>query len=394
MTAAEVVFWSCVLLAAHTYFFYPCLLFAAYALHQARCDYRYLAGRADRRRRHLRSDELPAVSIVIPAYNEQARLHAKIANLEQMDYPPEKLEVIFVSDGSTDRTNEILAGLADARIRMVLLPERMGKASALNHGVARASHEVLIFSDSATLFAPDALRKLTRHFSVDDVGVVCGALQFRGNAEHERTEGVYWRYETALRVMEARLGATLTASGAIYAMRRRCWVPLAANVVIDDFVIPMNARRLGARVLLDPEAVAIDFAAESVRDEFSRRVRLAVGSFRALGEFARIRLDPFTHLAFVSHKVLRWVLPFVMLGLLASSALLSDRLFYLAAFLGQVLFYLWAGLGYLFRDRLPETRYAHAGYFVLAMNLAFLVGFVRFLTGHDAVKWKRAKEAA
>ena len=274
------------------------------------------------------AEELPALSLIIPAYNEETLLQDKIANVQQLDYPTGKLEVIFVSDGSTDRTNEILGAWQDRNMQTVFLPVRQGKPTALNHGVARAKHKILILSDATTLFAPDALKKLVRHFSDSRVGVVCGSIRLQGSLEFHQTEGVYWKYESMLRLMEARLGITLTASGAIYALRRQCYRPLAPNVMIDDFVVPMNARKLGYRVLYDPEAVAIEFGAASVAGEFTRRVRLAVGSFRALGEFVRTPFHPFTYIAFLSHKLLRWILPFLMIGLLVSNMVLWTSPFY------------------------------------------------------------------
>lgn len=389
MTSAEYLFWICLLLVAYTYFLYPILLFLAYALSQVRRDWHYLIDRRDRRRPPLAPQELPAVSLIVPAYNEEARLLDKIANVRQLDYPREKLEVVFASDGSTDRTNEILQALQDSNIQAVFLPARKGKSTALNHAVAQAQHDILIFSDATTLFAPDALKKLVRHFSDPGVGVVCGALQFQRTLESQQTEGVYWKYESMLRLMEGRLGATLTASGAIYALRRQCYRPLAADVLIEDFAMPMNARKLGYRVIYDAEAVATDFAAASVAGEFTRRVRLAVGSFRALGEFARIRLRPFTYLVFFSHKLLRWVLPFLLIGLLVSNGVLWSNPLYRVAFIGQLFFYLWAGVGFVFQHRMQRTRYALMGYFLLAIHLAFLVGFVRFLVGRQEATWQR-----
>lgn len=386
----EAVFWISLLLVAQTYVLYPAVLFVAYGTAQLRRDCRYLARGAERRCRELHDAALPAVSVVIPAHNEERVLPAKLANLAQLDYPADRLEVVFVSDGSTDRTNELLDRAQDPRVRVVHMPVRSGKSLALNRGVASARHDVLVFSDAATLFAPDAVRKLVRHFTRDRVGVACGALRFQGNAEFQQTEGVYWRYEKALRVMESRLGATLTASGAIYALRRAAWQPLAPDVMIDDFVVPFNARRLGYQVVFDPEAAATEFAEASVADEFGRRVRLAVGSFRALGQLARVRLDAFTALAFFSHKLLRWVLPFLMLALLLSSAALWERPFYRLALLVQLAFYVWAAAGCVFRERMAPVRYGLMGYFLLAINLAFLVGFVQYLLGRPQVKWKRA----
>ena len=389
MTAVEVIFWSCLLLVAHTYVIYPIVLFLAYGLEQLRRDLRYLPRRRDRRCSSLKPGELPKVSLIIPAYNEQSHLPDKIRNVRQLDYPLDKLEVVFVSDGSTDRTNEILGTLEDTNIQTVFLPIRQGKPTALNHGVARATHDILIFSDAATLFEPDALKKLVRHFAEPKVGVVCGALQFLGTAESRQTEGVYWKYESMLRLMESRLGATLTASGAMYALRRQCYRPPAANVLIEDFVIPMNARKLGYRVAYDPEAKGTEFAAASVAGEFTRRVRLAVGSFRALGEFIRTPLQPFTYVAFFSHKLLRWILPVLLIGLLASSAVLQGSPLYRPFFALQLVFYLWAFFGYVFHDQLQRVRYGLMAYYLMAIHLAYLVGFVRLLRGQEKATWQR-----
>lgn len=382
-------FWACLFLVVYTYALYPCLLFAVYALAQARTDLRYLTGRAERRRSALRTDELPAVTLIIPAYNEEAYLQGKIANVGELDYPREKLQVIFVSDGSTDGTNDLLRAISNPTVETMLLPQRSGKGQALNRAVERARHDLIVFSDAATLFQPDALRQLVRHFVEPTVGVVCGALRFRGGSEFKQTEGVYWRYETMLRLMEARLGATLTASGAIYALRRECYRPLTPEDVIDDFVVPMRARTLGYRVLFDPEAEAVEFAGASVKDEFTRRVRLAVGSFRALGELARVPMGAIAAWSFFSHKLLRWVLPFLLIGLLGSNLLLLERPLYRALLYGQAAVYLWAMLGFLFRERVRRVPLALLCYYLMAINVAFLVGFVRYLGGRRDTAWQR-----
>jgi cellulose synthase/poly-beta-1,6-N-acetylglucosamine synthase-like glycosyltransferase len=389
LIAAQWFFWTCLFLVLYTYFFYPILLFGAYSISQVRRDWKYLSWRADRRTKPIEVRQLPLVSLVVAAYNEELVLPAKIKNCRELDYAPDKLELVFVSDGSVDRTNQILADLDDQNVRTLLLTERNGKASAINQGVALAQSEILIFSDAATLFAPDAIRKLVRHFSDPSVGVVCGALQFRASEESRQTEGVYWKYESMLRLMEGRLGATLTASGAIYAIRRSCFVELAKDTILEDLMIPMQARKQGFRVVYDPEAVAIDFAASSVAGEFTRRVRLAVGSFRALGDLLRIPLKGFALVAFVSHKLLRWIVPFLLLTMLASSCLLLSSPLYRAALVTQVIFYLWAGMGFLFEQQVSKVRFGLLGYFLLAMNLAFLVGFWRFLFSRRDAIWQK-----
>lgn len=387
MVFVEYTFWICLLLVLHTYLLYPLFLFAACAMVQVVRDWRYLGSRQDRRIVPT-LEPLPPVSMVIPAYNEGPRLVDKLQNIRQLDYPLDRLEIVFVSDGATDDTNALLTQAAPV-VKTIHLPTRGGKALALNRGVAEASHDILVFSDAATLLETDAIRKLVRHFLQPNVGVVCGSLRFRASQESRQTEGVYWAYESVLRLMEARLGATLTASGALYALRRACYPALSANTLVEDLLIPMNARRLGYRVLYDPEVIGTDFAASTVAGEFTRRVRVATGSFMVIGRLLRIRLDAMTTFAFLSHKVLRWILPFLLIGLIVSSAVLSARPFFRWALVAQVLFYLWAGLGFLLGPRLERVRYALLAYYLLAIHLAFLVGFVRALTRRSEAKWQR-----
>jgi cellulose synthase/poly-beta-1,6-N-acetylglucosamine synthase-like glycosyltransferase len=387
---ASYVFWACLGLVAYTYLLYPCLLFVIYVAAQVRADLGYLAARRDRRRRSLRDRDLPPVTMIVPAYNEEAHLKDKIANVLELDYPRDRLQVVFVSDGSTDRTDEILEAVAEPFVETVRLARRSGKAGALNHAVGLARHGILVLSDASTLFMPDALKQLVRHFDDARVGVVCAALKLRGGDEFKQTEGVYWRYEIAVRLMEGRLGATLTASGAIYALRRECFRPLEPDDVIDDFVIPMRARKLGFRVVFDPEAEAVEFAGRSVKDEFTRRTRIALGSFHALGELSRVPLTPVACLSFFSHKFLRWVLPFLLIGLFASNLLLLDGAIYRVALAVQGSFYLLAGVGFLFRERGTRVPLAMLCYFLVAMNVAFLVGFLRFVGGHKQTAWERA----
>ena len=265
------------------------------------------------------------MTLVVPAHNEAAVLPAKLANLADARLSP-RTGWRSSSSPTAPRTAPTRSWppRSPTACAWSRVPARGGKSSALNHGVAAATHEVLVFSDASTLFAPDALRQLARHFVDPRVGVACGILRFQGGPESQQTEGVYWRYEKALRVMEARLGATLTASGAIYALRREAWRPLSQDVMIDDFVVPLNARRAGYEVVFDPEAVATEFAA----DPWRTSSRGACGwPWEASARWAscpRRGWSAFTALAFFSHKVLRWVLPFLMLGLLVTSALLWD----------------------------------------------------------------------
>ncbi len=389
MVALQVGFWVCFFLVAHTYLLYPLFLFAVSSAIQLHRDWQYLARRHDRRRIPSEPLDPPEVTLLIPAFNEERHLPDKLANLRELDYPKDALEIIFVSDGSTDRTNAILRDAEGENIRVIYLPEREGKARALNRAVGTARHEVLVLSDAATLFAPDAIKKLVRHFGDPRMGVMCGALQFQASAESQQTEGVYWRYESMLRLMESRLGVTLNASGAIYAIRRACFVPIRPDTLVEDLVVPLEARRRGFRVGYDPEATAVDFAPTTVGGEFTRRVRIATGSFRALGQIFGTPLDPLTTFAFLSHKLLRWLLPFFLAGMLVTSVALAASPLYRTLLVAQVIFYAVGLTGFLFRRQLRGVRYVLVPYYLLAIHMAFLVGFIRFLARPGTTEWRR-----
>jgi poly-beta-1,6-N-acetyl-D-glucosamine synthase len=389
LTAVKIVFWVCLLLVIYPYLLYPLLLFVAYSLTQAWRDLGYLVQGRSRRTETPADHELQAISVIIPAYNEERVLPQKIENFRGLDFPRERMQIIFVSDGSVDNTNQILKSITDANVECVLLPERKGKANALNQAVARARNPILVFCDASTLFRPDALSKLVRHFSHASVGGVCGAVAYEANSDAQQTEGLYWKYESILRGMEARLGAILNASGAIYALRRECYPSLPVSTIIEDFVIPMNARKLGYSVLYDPEAIALEFPASSVSGEFTRRVRLAMGSFRAIGSLIRVPWRGFTPFALVSHKLLRWAVPFFLIGLLLSSAVLSGSWFYCMALSVQVVFYAWASLGFFFYAKMRRIRFGLVAYFWAALHLAFLIGFIRCFVDSDKPVWSK-----
>lgn len=387
--AARVIFWVSLGLVVYPYVIYPLVLFLTYSITQAWRDLRYLGSPRSRRTKTPALAALPGVSIIIPAYNEEKVLAAKIENLRDLDFPQERLQFVFVSDGSEDGTNQILQNLQGANYECILLNERKGKANALNHAVERATNDILVFCDAGTLFELDAIKNLVRHFSNPEVGAVCGAVRYQAGSDAQQTEGAYWKYESALRMMEARLGAILNASGCIYALRRECFSPIPLSTILEDFVIPMRARRLGFSVLYDPESVAIEFPASTVSGEFTRRVRLAVGSFRALGDLVRVPLRGFTPFALISHKLLRWLVPFFAITLFLSNIFLVHSPAYRVALAAQVLFYCWAGLGFFFYQQMRRVRFGLVPYFLFAMHLAFIVGFFRCLIGADRAVWQK-----
>jgi biofilm PGA synthesis N-glycosyltransferase PgaC len=326
----EASFWAALVVTAYVYVGYPTLL-AIWA-------------RLAPRPVHT-SPVTPAVSIVIAARNEAASLQARIENLLASDYPPELMQIVVVSDGSTDATDHILAfyhGVVDA----VLLPSG-GKACALNAGVAAAKHDVVVFADVRQTFAPDALRALVAPLADPGVGGVSGELVLdcesgEGSSTIGEGVGAYWKYEKWLRKQESLVGSTLGSTGAIHALRRELWQPLPAETILDDVLAPMQAVLSGARVVFEGAARAYDKAAPAGTAEFQRKTRTLAGNYQILRLQPRLLL-PFVNpvwVQFVSHKLGRLVVPYALFVLLVSSALLAPRhTIYAVAFAGQVAFY-------------------------------------------------------
>ena len=292
-----------------------------------------------------RGVETPGVSVVIAARNEAAVLRKRIDNLLASDYPASALQIVVVSDGSTDETSDILASYGK-RIDAILLPDG-GKARALNAGAAAARYNVLVFADARQTFAPDALRALVAPLADPCVGGVSGELVLdseSGDAESTVGGGVtaYWRYEKWLRRQESLVGSTVGSTGAIYALRRELWRPLPAETILDDVLAPMQAVLAGARVIFDASARAFDRVSPVASVEFQRKTRTLAGNYQILRLEPRL-LVPFVNpvwLQFVSHKLGRLIVPYALCAIFVTSAVLAGQhIFYMSVFVCQLAFY-------------------------------------------------------
>lgn len=330
----------------------------------------------------------PSVSIFISMFNEEKHITARIENLLALDYPADKLEILIGSDGSTDRTNELVRKFGDRRVKLHAFDQRSGKPSVLNRLVPQAQGELLAFSDANAMFAGDALRKLARHFVDPHIGGVCGRLVFHG--ENSGTdEGPYWKLETYLKTRESAIDSCLGANGAIYAIRKSCWPVIPDNTFVDDFVIGMRVREQGVRVVYDREAVATEELPQSVGHEMTRRIRIGAGDFQALFLCWRSLL-PWRGVyvwSFWSHKVLRWFAPFFMVMALAANFRLIPEPIFIITMILQLAFYALALFGLLLHKR--KFFLFSAPHYFVTINLALLLGFFRFITGTQQVAWKR-----
>lgn len=369
-----VLFWLSLAFIVYAYVGYPCALAIV-----AR-----LAPRPVRKRVVSSS---PGVSIVIAARNEARRLPARIQNLLSQDYNGPK-QIIVVSDGSTDDTPDALRPYSKS-VELVEIPPS-GKAAALNAGVARARHEILLFADARQSFAPDALTHLTANFADPAVGGVTGELvldcerdpRVLNDSAVAEGVGLYWRYEKWIRRKESLIHSTLGATGAIYALRRVHWAPLPPGTLLDDVLAPMRAVLQGARVVFDDSAVAYDRVAADAEEEQRRKTRTIAGNYQILALEPQL-LNPFRNpvwLQYVSHKIAsRMLVPFALIAcLLASAVLAMQHPFYLTVFSGQLAFYLLALYGGTMRGLLTRVaRVAHAFVLLNAASLQAVVAIAR-----------------
>ena len=390
--AAEIVFIVSVALIGYTYFAYAALLVVVTSIVQIVRDLRYLVSVQDRRA-GLPADELPSLSVVVAAYNEEAVIEEKIANLLALEYPKDRLELIIASDGSSDRTNEIAAAHADRGITLKAYEERAGKITVLNRTIPEARGDVVVLSDANTIYEPDALLKLARHFSDERIGFVVGNLRLTSPTKEFQSEGLYWRYEMMLKFLENKLGVALIANGGIYAIRRSTFRPLPPDTITDDLMIPLRITEQGLLGRFEPEAIAHEETGKDLRAEFTRHARIGAGNFQSLWR-APAMLNPFRTRAmfsYLSHKVLRWLVPFFMILAAASNACLLGRSIFQVTMALQGAFYLFALLGWLVRRPRVLAKLFALPHYLVGINAALLVGFVRCITGRQRVIWRRTE---
>ena len=341
--------------------------------------------------------ELFSVSLIISAYNEEAVMKEKIRNCLALDYPAEKIEVIFGSDGSLDKTSEIIERYAkeNRMFRLYKFDKRQGKPSVLNRLVNEAKGDIIVFSDADTFLDPASIRNIVKGFADPKVGCVCGKIELMSKGKEIVSESFYWRYESWIKGLEARLGFVSGAAGGLYAIRRNLWQDIPRNTLIDDFVISMRIGRDGYAVISEPLALGREETALSSYGEFLRRVRIGAGGYQSILLLAGL-LNPLKGLKsfeFWSHKVIRWLAPFLFIGLFLTSVLLcAGGGFYAAIFILQAVFYSAAVLGWLLQKVGVNVIVFNAAYHFVLMNIALAVGFFSFIFGLQKVTWRKAEK--
>lgn len=376
------LFWLSIGLIVYTYVLYPIVLVVWHRLSKSKLVHT--------------NDYLPSVSLLIAAHNEESIIEEKIQNVLNMNYPTDKIEVLIGLDGCTDTTAEILKKYANSHINVFEFSERRGKSAVINDLAGRAANDILVFSDANTTYNPETVQKLVRHFKNTDIGGVCGKLELIPYNRNVSSlgESVYWRYENMLKLMEGNIKTTIGATGAIYAIRRSLYKNLPVDqIVMDDFLIPLAVVAQGSRVIFDTDAVGYEKTTASMDHEFSRKVRIGIANFVGLNEIRSLLCPRWKFVAFAlwSHKVIRWLVPLLMVFILVSNIsllLLTGSPLYIATFGLQALFYGLAGIGYVLDRYNVSLGVLGYPYFFMSMHFALLLGFIKFIQNKRQPMWK------
>jgi len=334
----------------------------------------------------LEDTQLPSVTVVIAAHNESAVIARKLENCLDIDYPRDRLDVLVVSDGSDDGTDEVAREFRDPRVRLIRQEPRRGKAAALNLGIGEAKGDLVLFTDADVIVAPDALRQMAARFNESSVGAV-HAHYHRLNKEGSPAEGIFDRYEAVVKELEGKLGAMVGAYGWALMLRRSLCTELPVDTILDDFVLGIQPFRSGFDVVYEPHALCWT-EVEKERIEFWRKVRISRGNVQALFRCFDLFHPRYGVKAWVlfSHKFLRWITPFLLLLVLVGSVLEVARPFFRVLLLVQALCYATMPLLPFARGRLRKLLVPQ---YYLFLNLALLVGYWQCIFGRRSVYWQR-----
>lgn len=375
-----IVFWLCVGAVLYVYFGYPLLL---------------MSGALGRRRTILRKPQQPFVSIIVPARNEEKNIREKLENLLSLDHPMDRLEILVGNDASTDETGRLVREFRHPAVQLIESPVRRGKSAVQNALAARARGDALVFTDADCLLPTDSLRKLLENLHDPNVGLATNSVEFTNRRESTvvENEGLYWRYEKWLRLQESERGLLGMASGSLFVMRRELWRPLDPNLG-DDFVLPLEVIRSGFRNVLDPRISARTHLGQSnPKSMFRMKSRIISKDFRGLLRFKDC-LNPLrtgaVAVGLLSHKLLRWAVPYFMFGALLSNLFLLKYHAYVVFFWLQLLFYALAATGFLLqlgRVRSPLSILTS----LCLVNLAALFGTISCLWRRQAGQWETVR---
>ncbi|NCD72241.1 glycosyltransferase family 2 protein [Mucilaginibacter agri] len=387
----KIALWLSLFIVFYAFFGYGILLFFLIKIRRAI--------KGERKPPIVNADLLPSCTLIVAAYNEQDFIVEKIKNTLELNYPAGKVEFIFVTDGSTDATPELVA--AYPQIRLMHNEGRSGKIAAVHRAMDTVTTDVVVFTDANTFLNTDALIKICRHYADPEIGAVAGEKRVHADETADATagEGFYWKYESKLKTWDAELHTVVGAAGELFSIRTNLYRPVPVNTILDDFMISLLVAGEGYRVVYEPEAYATENGSESVGEELKRKIRIAAGGIQSI-VWLKSLLNPFKMpvltFQYVSHRVLRWtVVPFLMiLALILNIVIVASGYtswLYELLLLGQVMFYAMSLLGWLLETREIKVKILFIPYYFCMMNYAVIRGIFRYSAGKQSAVWEKAK---
>lgn len=394
MLTLKILFWACLLIVFYTYIGYGILLYIIIRL-------RRLFKGNPQKAVLPQDEELPTMTLMICAYNEEDVVAEKMENTQALDYPKDKLRIMWVTDGSNDRTNELLATYPEVDI--VFSPERRGKTAALKHGLRELQTRYVAFTDANTMINPGALREIARLFGDPTVGCVSGEKRVAARKAGEMAaegEGLYWRYESTLKRWDSELNSAMGAAGELYAIDPTLCREVPDEALLDDFMLSMYVVQSSKRIAYTPDAYALEYGSANIHEESKRKRRIAAGGLQSIW-WLRSMLNPLRQplvtFQYVSHRVLRWsITPVAMILLLLANILLvvmGAGTFYTVMLILQTIFYLMALAGWLLNRYGYKNKLLYTIYYFVFMNLNIFRGMAYLRSHGKSGAWEKAKRS-
>lgn len=396
MKAMVILFWVFVFIVFYAYVGYGILLFLIIRIRKILGKGKPYAGN---------SDYEPEITLLVAAYNEKDYVAQKVKNSLELDYPGDKVKLVWVTDGSDDGTPDILAGYPG--VTVLHQPERMGKIAAMNRAVKQVQTPIIVFSDANTILGKNSLRLIVDLFRNPKVGCVSGEkriLQKDTETAAGAGEGIYWKYESTLKKWDAEWYSVVGAAGELFAVRTELYSDVEPDTILDDFIISLRIAMQGYTIQYNPDAYASETASASVKEELKRKIRISAGGIQSIVRLVKLlNIFKYGRLSFqyISHRVLRWSLaPLSLLFIFIINLILflweikiNFPGFYSILFFAQVLFYLSAITGWILENRQVRIKLLFVPYYFFIMNYSVYMGFLRYIKKKQSVNWERAKRA-
>jgi poly-beta-1,6-N-acetyl-D-glucosamine synthase len=384
------IFWISLFIVFYTFVGYGILLYILVRTRRLMKGKRTIAT--------VNNNNLPTLTLIVAAYNEASIMEEKIKNTLSLSYPKDKLTLLFITDGSSDNSPDIIAGYPE--IKLMHTPRRSGKIHAIHRAMDEVDTEIVIFTDANTFLNTDALINIARHYADEKVGAVSGEKRVHIDQVSDATagEGFYWKYESTLKKWDSELYSVVGAAGELFSVRRSLYEPVPPDTVLDDFMISLLIAQKGYRIVYEPDAYAMELSSENIKEELKRKVRIAAGGIQSILRLKKL-MNPFANpvlsFQYVSHRVLRWtVTPFLMILALILNIFIVVKyhcLLYTVLMYCQILFYSLSAFGWLLESRKIKIKAFFIPYYFCVMNYAVLAGIFRYTFSKQSAVWEKAR---